>query len=211
MKAIILKSHCKGRDTIVYKNHVANANFFYSLNDEKLKLGSRQRRLLEEAIKSGKGNADTSEDLVTFAFNYCREVEIDPEMRQIVLDSGDDYLMLLWCIHIGIDPDMRQIVLNANIDDWAYKYCCYVEIDPEMRQVILNEKSSNFAYKWCLGIGHDDDMRQVIIDSKNAKWAYEYCFSISNDDDMRQAILDSKDDYWIEQYNEKLLKMSLNS
>lgn len=231
-KPVILKQHHSDRmgfrtyDVIAYKDCVMTATWnlwnWKKLTKaqldkklEEVKMSQEQWQQVLDAIEAGQGNTDTSEDLDAFAMRYVKEVGIDEQMRQIILNHeetskpyewyrvvdptdkemrqrviDDNDPKYAWMFLVAIDDndeDMRQILLKTRDAYWLESYCYCVRHDEEMYQTLLDIKDPCTAITWCKDFGIDPKMRQIILDSGDSKWAYEYCAEIDRkDSEMRE-------------------------
>lgn len=196
MNFIILKNFHENKDAVVFNNHVLIAHTFWNMQSKKattdslfhLGLSKEKWQEVLDAVQKGVSDSNSSAELPRFALEYCSKVEIDPDMRQIILNSGDPQWAYRYSKFVAYDNDMRQTILNSQNPQWACYWCELIENDSDMRQVIINSKDSEYAWRYCVSVSDDADMRQIIIDNKDQRWADVYCITVGNDADMKKVV-----------------------
>lgn len=120
----ILVGFLNGKDAVIYKNKVAIGKYSYlfdlnSASDAKIAensygITSKQWSTMIEKSLNKETEATTSDQLAGFASAYCCEVEDDPLMRQIILDSGDGELAYRYYRYVKADIDMYEVVASKS-------------------------------------------------------------------------------------------------
>lgn len=80
-------------------------------------------------------------ELSLWAFEYCYNINDDPDVRDLITDSFRAYN---YCKYIKDRPEVRK---NITDSCWAKKYCKHIRDDPE---VMKNLKTTNLKLieKW---------------------------------------------------------------
>jgi len=68
-----------------------------------------------------------------WAYWQCFKGNDTPEMRDLIIDSGDAYC---YCVHIR---DIKEMWSKIKDPSWAEWYCSCINDRPEVRRYIKNE------------------------------------------------------------------------
>lgn len=87
-------------------------------------------------------------ELSRWAYEYCKRVIDDPEIRQLITNQ---YFCYQYCFYVKDIKEIRNKITKSNI---AYFYCFYINDDPEVRK---NITELTWAIEYYTNISKEDE------------------------------------------------------